>query len=122
MRMLPLLAASVLVCLPVIAQAQSTGTESPASPLPAPNAQQSTPQIQRVMVVDFDSLPPPLQMRVSEAIAAISEDDLRALRASIDATPEVAGALKAKGMNSGEVVATSLDEDGALTLIIKRAV
>src|SRR5258708_35340698 len=43
-----------------------------------------------------------------------SEEDMQSLRKSIDATPEAASALKAKGLSSSQVVAVNI-ADGVLT-------
>jgi hypothetical protein len=45
---------------------------------------------------------------------------LQSLRKSIDATPEAASALKAKGLNSSHVVAINI-ADGVLTMFAKTA-
>jgi hypothetical protein len=45
---------------------------------------------------------------------------MQSLRKSIDATPDAASALKAKGLSSSQVVAINIVE-GVLTLITKTA-
>jgi hypothetical protein len=45
---------------------------------------------------------------------------MQSLRKSIDATPEAASALKAKGLSSSQVVAINI-ADGVLTLFAKTA-
>jgi hypothetical protein len=45
---------------------------------------------------------------------------MQSLRASIDATPEAASALRAKGLSSSHVVAINI-ADGVLTLFAKTA-
>ena len=42
-------------------------------------------------------------------------------QSSIDATPKVKSALEAKGMSSAQLIAASLQPNGALTLITKKA-
>jgi hypothetical protein len=46
---------------------------------------------------------------------------MQSLRRSNDATPEVASALKAKGLSSSQVVAINIADDGVLTLFAKTA-
>ncbi len=52
--------------------------------------------------------------------AQTSDEDMQSLRKSIDATPEAASALKAKGLSSSQVVAINI-ADGVLTLFAKTA-
>ena len=61
-----------------------------------------------------------MRSKVENVAAQTSEDDLRSLRNSIDATPEAASALKAKGLSSSQVVAVNI-ADGVLTLFAKTA-
>jgi len=56
-----------------------------------------------------------LRSKVDEVVAHASEEDMQSLRKSIDATPEAASALKAKGLSSSQVVAINI-VDGILTL------
>ena len=53
-------------------------------------------------------------------MAQTSEADLTALRSSIDAAPEIKSALEAKGLTSAHVIAASMGQDGALTLVTKK--
>jgi hypothetical protein len=61
-----------------------------------------------------------LRAKVDEIIAKTSDEDMQSLRKSIDATPEAASALKAKGLSSSQVVAINI-ADGVLTLFAKTA-
>jgi 3-methyladenine DNA glycosylase AlkD len=61
-----------------------------------------------------------VRSKVENVAAQTSEDDLRSLRSSIDATPEAASALKAKGLTSSQVVAINI-ADGVLTLFARTA-
>ena len=65
-------------------------------------------------------MPAETKARVNEVVAQRSDADLQKLRGSIDATPEVKSALEAKGLTSAEVIAASMGNDGALTLITKK--
>ena len=59
-----------------------------------------------------------VRSKVDDVVAHTSEDDMQSLRKSIDATPEAASALKAKGLSSSQVVAINI-ADGVLTLFAK---
>jgi hypothetical protein len=90
-----------------------------------PKAQPQTPSdqstvIRSIQVVDIKDLKPEVRSNVENLAAQASEDDLRSLRSSIDATPEATAALKAKGLNSSQVVAINI-ADGVLTLFAKTA-
>ncbi len=61
-----------------------------------------------------------MRSKVDDVVAHTSEEDMESLRKSIDATPEAASALKAKGLSSSHVVAINI-ADGVLTLFAKKA-
>ncbi|RWD41356.1 hypothetical protein [Mesorhizobium sp.] len=120
------LAAAATLLLATAASAQQQPApqpgEPPASPAPAaPGAQPEAPAIQTVNVVDIEELPEETQTKVNEVIAKRGEDGLQKLRSSIDATPQVKSALEAEGLTSAQVIAASMDTNGALTLITKKA-
>ncbi|MCF6108412.1 MAG: hypothetical protein E5Y65_19775 [Mesorhizobium sp.] len=120
------LAAAATLLLATAASAQQQPApqpgEPPASPAPAaPGAQPAAPAIQTVNVVDIEELPKETQTKVNEVIAKRGEDGLQKLRSSIDATPQVKSALEAKGLTSAQVIAASMDANGSLTLITKKA-
>ncbi|RWN64221.1 hypothetical protein [Mesorhizobium sp.] len=120
------LAAAATLLLATAASAQQQPApqpaEPPASPAPAaPGAQPQAPAIQTVNVVDIETLPKETQAKVNEVIAKRGEDGLQKLRSSIDATPQVKSALEAKGLTSAQVIAASMDANGSLTLITKKA-
>lgn len=120
------LAAAATLLLATAASAQQQPApqpgEPPASPAPAaPGAQPQAPAIQTVNVVDIEELPKETQTKVNEVMAKRGEDGLQKLRSSIDATPQVKSALEAKGLTSAQVIAASMDTNGALTLITKKA-
>ncbi|MER9433510.1 hypothetical protein [Mesorhizobium sp. M0618] len=95
---------------------------APATPAPAtPQAQPAAPTIQSVNIVDITELPKDTQTQVNQVIAQRGNDGLKKLRSSIDATPKVKSALEAKGLSSAQVVAASMEPNGALTLITKKA-
>ena len=104
------------------AQQQSTPLPSPAPAAPAtPKAQPAVPAIQTVNVVDITELPKDMQTQVNQIVAQRGDAGLQTLRQSIDATPKVKSALQAKGLSSAQVIAASMQPNGALTLITKKA-
>jgi Spy/CpxP family protein refolding chaperone len=105
--------AVLALCTPAFAQAPSRPEAQ------APAAKSST-VIRSIQVVDIKQLQPELRSKVEEIVAQTSEEDIQALRKSIDATPEAASVLKAKGLNSSHVVAVNI-ADGVLTMFAKTA-
>ena len=102
---------------PAFVQAQ--GAAPSQSEAQKPPAQSST-VIRSIQVFDVKDLQPAVRSKVDEIVAQTSEKDLQSLRKSIDATPEAASALKAKGLSSAQVVAINI-ADGVLTLFAKTA-
>ena len=118
--------ASVIIAVvslgtPAFVQAQGTPSQPQTQTQPAqtPPAQ-SSPIIRSIQVVDLKDLKPAVRAKVDGVVAHTSEDDLQSLRKSIDATPEAASALKAKGLSSSQVVAINI-ADGVLTMFTKTA-
>jgi hypothetical protein len=102
---------------PAFVQAQRAApSQSEAQKPPA----QSSTVIRSIQVFDVKDLQPAVRSKVDEIVAQTSEKDLQSLRKSIDATPEAASALKAKGLSSAQVVAINI-ADGVLTLFAKTA-
>ena len=66
-------------------------------------------------------LPEATKTQVKEVVAQRGDADLQKLRSSIDATPKVKSALEAKGLTSAQVIAASMEPNGALTLMTKKA-
>ena len=108
--------AAVSLGTPAFVQAQGAPAQSEAQKPPA----QSSTVIRSVEVVDVKDLQPAVRSKVDEIVAQTSEKDIQALRKSIDALPEAASALKAKGLSSSQVVAINI-ADGVLTLFAKTA-
>jgi len=124
MRKATLLAAtaSLMMVGAASAQQQPTPQPSPAPTAPAaPRGQPAVPAIQSVNVVDITELPKDAQTQVNQIVAQRGDTGLQTLRKSIDATPKVKSALEAKGMSSAQVIAASMQPNGALTLITKKA-
>jgi hypothetical protein len=115
-----ILTASVIVAAmvlgtPAFVQAQGTSSQPQAQ-----TQDQSSPGIRSIMVIDVKDLKPAARSKVEDIAAHTSEQDMQALRQSIDATPAAASALKAKGLSSSQVVAINL-ADGVLTMYAKAA-
>ncbi len=108
--------AAVSLGTPAFVQAQGAPSQPEAQTPPA----QSSTVIRSVQVVDVKDLKPEVRSKVDEIVAQTSEEDIQSLRKSIDATPEVASALKAKGLSSSQIVAINI-ADGVLTLFAKKA-
>ncbi len=108
--------AAVSLGTPAFVQAQGAPSQSEVQKTPA----QSSTVIRSVQVIDIKQLQPEMRSKVDEIVAQTSKEDLQSLRKSIDATPEVASALKAKGLSSSQVVAFNIAE-GVLTLFAKIA-
>jgi hypothetical protein len=122
MRKLTILVAGAALTLATAASAQQQPAEPPAAPAPAaPNAPSAAPTINTVSIVDIKDLPEATQAQVNDVVAKRSDADLQKLRSSIDATPEIKSALEAKGLSSAQVIAASMGNNGALTLITKKA-
>jgi hypothetical protein len=122
MRKLTILVAGAALTLATAASAQQQPAEPPAAPAPAtPNAPSTAPTINTVSIVDIKDLPEATQAQVNDVVAKRSDADLQKLRSSIDATPEIKSALEAKGLSSAQVIAASMGNNGALTLITKKA-
>ena len=101
---------------PAFVQAQGASSQPQAQTPP----DQSSTVIRSIQVVDIKDLKPALRSKVDEVVAHTSEEDMQSLRKSIDATPEAASALKAKGLSSSQVIAINI-VDGILTLFAKTA-
>ena len=108
--------AAVSLGTPAFVQAQGAPSQSEAQKPPA----QSGTVIRSIQVVDVKDLQPEVRSKVDDIVAQTSEEDIQSLRKSIDATPEAATALNAKGLSSSQVVAIKI-ADGVLTLITKTA-
>lgn len=108
------LAASLSLASPALVMAQAAGTAKDSS------SQKSSVQISKIQVVDVKQLPDAVKTQVEEVVSKSSEEDLKALRASIDASPAAANALKEKGISSAQVVAINI-ADGVLTMFTKMA-
>ena len=115
-------AATLMLAGAASAQQQPTPQPAPAPTAPAPAAPKAqAPAIQSVNIVDIKELPPATQTEVNQIVAQRGDAGLQKLRSSIDATPEVKSAMDAKGVTSAQVIAASMEPNGALTLITKKA-
>ncbi|MEH2485795.1 hypothetical protein [Bradyrhizobium sp. AZCC 2230] len=101
---------------PAFVQAQG----APSQPGAESSSDQSKTVIRSIQVVDVKELQPAVRAKVDEIVAQTSDQDIQSLRKSIDATPQAASLLKAKGLNSSQVVAINI-ADGVLTMFTKSA-
>ncbi|GLS29999.1 hypothetical protein SAMN04488498_104295 [Mesorhizobium albiziae] len=121
MRTLTILAASAAVAFATAASAQTPAQTPPSQTAPAnPQAPGGAPTINTISIVDIKELPEAAQAQVNDVVAKRSDADLKKLRSSIDAAPQVKSALEAKGLTSEQVIAASMGNNGALTLITKK--
>ena len=116
-----------IVTASVIFAALSLGTPAFVQAQGGPGPSQSEAQppqastvIRSIQVVDVKDLQPAVRSKVDELVANTREEDIQSLRKSIDATPEAAAVLKAKGLSSSQVVAINI-ADGVLTMFAKTA-
>jgi Spy/CpxP family protein refolding chaperone len=108
--------AAVSLGTPAFVQAQGISSQPEAQTPPA----QSRTIIRKIQVVDVKDLTPAVRSKVDDVVAQTTDEEMQSLRKSIDTTPEVASALKAKGLSSSQVVAINI-ADGVLTLFAKTA-
>jgi hypothetical protein len=113
------LTALSILAFTATAQAQSPAPQRGPDEAPASDTQAPMPRLTKVEIVEFTELPVRAQNQVDAVIATMKQEDLQKLHQSIDAIPEASQALKAKGVNTSQVVVASLDEQGTLTLITK---
>jgi Spy/CpxP family protein refolding chaperone len=102
---------------PAFVQAQGA---APSQPEAQTSPDQSSAAIRSIQVVDVKDLKPAVRSKVNDIISHTSDEEMQSLRKAIDAKPEVAAALKAKGLNSSHVVAINV-ADGVLTMFPKTA-
>ncbi|MCC8953603.1 hypothetical protein H8B02_09105 [Bradyrhizobium sp. Pear77] len=110
-----IIVAALSLGTPAWAQTQGAQPNTP----PQAQSDEST-VIRTIQVVDVKELKPEVRSRVEAVVAKASEDDLRNLRGSVDASQEAVSALKANGLSSAQVVAVNLS-NGILTLFTRTA-
>ena len=104
-----------------LAQASPAPSQSQTKPQESRAAPQEGVEIKGFQVVDVEELKGDVRTKVDAIVANTKPEDIKSLRASIDATPQAVSALKAKGRISAQVVAVNIDKDGILTMITKTA-
>lgn len=114
------LAFVTLVALTPAAFAQQQAPEPPSNSSPAPQQPSTAPTIQSVSVVDIGELPAASQQQVKDVVDKRNPGDLEKLRSSVKAFPQARQALEQKGLNESYVIAASVSEGGALTLITRK--
>lgn len=108
----------LLVSGSAMAQAPSTPTP-PAQSTPSDDQKAGT--IKSISVVDMDALPAAAQEQVTQQSKAQPAGQLQRIQATIENEPKLKSALAVKGFTSRDVVIASLDDDGELTIVAKRA-
>ncbi len=111
---------TILIGLAIGTPAFAQGTSTQSKP-DSQAQEQSQPVIRSVQVLEVESLPQDVRTQVDALTKRTTEQDLKSLRESIDASPEISSALKAKGFSSAQVVAINIDNNGLLTLFAKKA-
>ncbi|MDP2119839.1 MAG: hypothetical protein Q8S27_11800 [Hoeflea sp.] len=112
-----LAAALALTTAPALAQTQQPAP-TPQTQTPAP-AQQPT--VQTVSVIDITELPAESQAQVAQIEEQRTDQDLANLRQSIETSPALLQALEEQGATPADVVAASLSQNGALTIVTRKA-
>ncbi|MBS3652586.1 hypothetical protein KEU06_28835 [Pseudaminobacter sp. 19-2017] len=120
MRKITIPMAAAAVMFAAGASAQEQPIQPPASTPAAPEAPSTAPSIQSVTVVDVTELPESTQKQIDQVVAQGGEAELQNLRSSVDSSPQAKSALEAKGLTSAHVIAASMSQDGALTLVTKK--
>ena len=123
MRKMTILAACAALAAAPIGFATAAFAQNPppaANEAPAPAPAPAT-QIKNVEIIDISELPPAAQSQVDQIVKQRSETDLQTLRSSLDATPSIAAKMKEEGITSAQVIVASLDEQGTLTLVTRKA-
>jgi hypothetical protein len=105
------LAAVLSLGMPAFALAQTQTENAPAK---------SSAQISKIQVIDIKQLPDTVKAQVDDVVSKSSDEDMKALRASIDGSPAATSALKEKGLTSAQVVAINI-ADGVLTMFARTA-
>jgi len=112
------LAATLSLGTPALVMAQGSAPAKESAQQSA--SPKSTVQISKIQVIDVKTLPDAVKTQVDEVVSKTSDEDMKGLRASIDASPAAANALKEKGVSSAQVVAVNI-ADGVLTMFTKAA-
>jgi pyruvate/2-oxoglutarate dehydrogenase complex dihydrolipoamide acyltransferase (E2) component len=120
MRIMTATALAAILSLGTPGFVLAQGAANQAEKAPAKSGERTSAKISSIQVVDIKQLPDAVKKQVEEVVSKSSEEDLKALRASIDASPAAANALKEKGISSAQVVAINI-ADGVLTMFAKTA-
>lgn len=102
----------------------SAMAQAPAAPTPPVQSAPSdseTATIKTISIVDMDALPAAAQEQVTQRSKAQPAGQLQQIQATIENEPKLKSALATKGFTSRDVVMASLDDDGELTIVAKRA-
>ncbi len=112
-----LMIAALCLGTPAIVQAQGA---APSQPKAQTRPHRSSAVTRSIRIVDVRDLKPAERSKVDDIISRTGDEDMKSLRKSIDANPQVAAALRARGLNSSYVVAIDV-ADGVLTMFTRTA-
>lgn len=76
--------------------------------------------IRSIQVIDVEELKADARSQVEALVTNAKQEEIKSLRASIEAIPQAVSALKAKGRSSAQVVAVNIDKEGVLTMFTKK--
>jgi hypothetical protein len=115
MRVISALAAGLILAgiSAVNAQAQNQQPQPSAAPSQATG-------IRNVEVTDIGELSKDAQTEANRIGANKTQADYQKLRSLIESIPMLTSALDSKGLTSANVLTTSLNDDGVLTLVTKK--
>lgn len=119
-RTITLAATLALAGTPVLAQSTQPAPQAQTTPQAQTQAPEQRTQIRAVSIVDVSDLPAESQTQISQIEADRSEDQLDALRTSIEGSPALVDALEKQGATPSDVVAASLNETGTLTIVTRK--
>jgi hypothetical protein len=103
----------------LLAGAPLAAAQTSTSPQQSHTKSEERAAIQSIQAIDVDELKAELRSKVDAIVANTKREYMNSLRKTVDATPEVLSALKAKGRNSAQVVAINIDKEGVLTFFTK---
>ncbi|MEQ8481746.1 MAG: hypothetical protein RIC18_13895 [Hoeflea sp.] len=119
-RTIILAATLALAGTPVLAQSAQPAPQAQTTPQEQTQASGQRTQIRAVSIVDVSDLPAESQTQISQIEADRSQDQLEALRTSIEGSPALVDALEKQGATPSDVVAASLNETGTLTVVTRK--
>lgn len=102
------------------APAPSQSQTSPSQTSPSQTKSGEGIAIRSIQVIDVEELKADARSQVEALVTNAKQEEIKSLRASIEAIPQAVSALKAKGRSSAQVVAVNIDKEGVLTMFTKK--